>query len=68
MLNKFTKHPNSLGLTYYQHMKGSLDYSYLLFKGSIKASIHAIFPFLFETSTSDTVDKIREKSDAIKVQ
>ena len=68
MLKMFTKHPNSLGLTYYQHMRGSLDYSYLLFKGSIKASIHAIFPFLFETSTSDTVDNIREKLEASRVK
>ena len=64
MLNLFTKHPHSLGLTYWQHMKGSLGYSYNLFSGSIKASIHAVFPFLYEISTSDTVENIRKELDA----
>lgn len=64
----FTKHPHSLGLTYWQHMKGSLGYSYNLFSGSIKASVHAIFPFLYETSTSDTVEKIREELSATNVR
>ena len=60
MLNLFTKHPKSLGLTYWEHMKGSLGYSYSLFSGSIKASIHAVFPFFYETSTTDVVKKIQE--------
>lgn len=64
MLSLFTKHPNSLGLTYYEHMKGSFNYSYLLFVGSIKASVHAIFPFLYETSTSDTIENIEKELSA----
>ena len=50
----FTRHPKEHDMTYIEHFKLSLHLSNILFKGSIKAFIHAIYPDIFITSTSDT--------------
>ena len=50
--NLFNKHPSDVGMSYFRHM---------LFIASIKAFLHALFPFMFETSTSDVVAKINKK-------
>lgn len=49
----FTRHPKSVNMTYWQHNKFSMYLAYSFFTGSIKAMIHAFFPFLFITSSSD---------------
>ena len=53
LLHLFTEHPHSVNMTYWQHNKFSMYLAYCLFTGSIKAIIHAFFPFLFITSSSD---------------
>lgn len=68
MLKLFTEHPESLGMTYYEHMVGSLHYSYLFLVGSIKAGIHAILPFLYETSTTELVQSVRTHLDASRIK
>ena len=58
-----TKHPNSNGMGYVKHMYYSLKFAIMLFIASIKAILHALFPFLFSTSTSDVIrdiDKIQK--------
>ena len=60
----FTKHPNSNGMGYFKHMYYSLKFAVMLFIASIKAVLHALFPFLFSTSTSDVIrdiDNIQKK-------
>jgi hypothetical protein len=42
-------------MTYIQHMIISLNLSMIFCISSITAFIHAFFPFLFETSSSDTI-------------
>ena len=61
MNNPFTKHPNSVGETYFEHMK-------IAFNTSIKVQlvvfiilIHAMFPFLFEHLGSDEIEKINKE-------
>ena len=56
--NLFTKHPNSINLTYFEHLILSLSFSLSLSFASLKAFIHAIFPFIFITSTTDTIYNI----------
>ena len=68
MLKLFTDHPESVGMTYYEHMLGSLHYSYLFFVGSIKAGIHAVLPFLYETSTTDLVQSVKCHLDASRIK
>ena len=70
MKNIFTKHPNSVGESYIKHFYNALSFSCLLFLLSFKAFIHAILPFMFETSVSDRVktlnnDMQKRKEEAI---
>ena len=46
-------------MSYFRHMLLSLKFSFLLFVSSIQALIHAIFPFLCKTSTTDVIKKIK---------
>ena len=55
IIELFEKHPKSVCLTYLEHFKLSMGLSFQLSKAAIKAFIHSILPFLFVTSTSDTV-------------
>ena len=57
----YFEHPNSVCLSYYQHMKVSLDFSLQFIIGSLKALVHAFIPGLFITSTSDLVKYIDNK-------
>ena len=57
----FFKHPVQVNMTYFEHFKLSLHLSNILFKGSIKAFIHAIYPDIFITSTSDTTKLLIRK-------
>jgi len=60
MKNIFTKHPNSVGETYFQHMKCALGFHYTLLRLSLCAFIHAIFPFLCETTASDGIKELND--------
>lgn len=62
----FTKHPNDNNMSYFKHMFHSLHFAVMLFVASIKAVIHAIFPFFFETSTTDVVKKINKMIKKMK--
>lgn len=54
----FFEHPDSVCLTYSEHFNLSIYFSKILLIGSIKSIIHGLIPFLYLTSTSDTVNKI----------
>jgi len=55
-----TKHPNENGMGYLQHLFFSLRFFFFLLVASVQAIIHAFFPFLFETSTTDVIKKINK--------
>ena len=54
----FFKHPNSVCMNYFQHMKLSLGFSKTFLVGSFHAFTHAFFPNVFITSTSDIYKNI----------
>ena len=56
--NTFLKHPEDVNMTYTEHFKHSMYFSFLFMDSSIKAFIHAIFPEFFKTSTTDANKKI----------
>ncbi len=58
MKNLFTEHPHSVGETYFEHMRCAIKFHYTLLKLSMCALIHAIFPFLCETTASDGIKKL----------
>lgn len=68
MTNLFLDHPHSVCLTYYDHFKLSMKFSYkfgiasLKFGiASLKAFIHAIFPFMFIKSTTEIMNDIENQ-------
>lgn len=55
LMRLFTEHPASLGETYPQHMRAALSFAGPLAKAAGAALVHAVFPFLFVTTASDTI-------------
>ena len=55
IFNLLLKHPNENGLTYLQHFCISFIIAKTFIIASIFALIHAVFPFIFETSSTDTL-------------
>ena len=71
MNNIFTKHPKSVGETYLQHLYHAMSFSCLLFSLSLKALVHAVLPFCYETAVSEKVKSLsnemqKRKDDAIR--
>lgn len=54
-------HPNSVCMSYFKHMKLSLGFSKTYLIGSYKALIHAFFPNVYITSTSDINEQIKKE-------
>jgi len=46
-------HPNSVCMTYFQHMRFSMSISRDMLIGSYKAMVHSIFPNFYITSSTD---------------
>ena len=55
IFNILNKHPTEKGLTYIQHFCISFIIAKTFLFASLLALIHSIFPFLFETSSTDTI-------------
>ena len=58
MYNPFTKHPNDVNETYWEHMKCAFKFFYKLLGLSLAALVHSVFPFLFEFTASNGVKKL----------
>lgn len=54
----YFKHPSDVNMTYIEHFKHSMYFSYILLDNSIKAFVHAIIPEFFKTSTTDVNKKL----------
>jgi hypothetical protein len=50
--NSFTKHPEEVGMTYFQHLVFAMNLAKLTITACVASMIHAIFPFLFVSTTS----------------
>ena len=60
MKNIFTKHPKEVNETYLEHMWCALKFSFKLECLAFCAFIHAIFPFLCETTASDGIEELND--------
>lgn len=60
IIDLFTLHPQENGVSYLQHMIVSLNLCLAFAIASVQAFIHAFFPFIFETSSTDTVTYVKE--------
>ena len=55
------KHPSQVCMTYYEHFCFSMEMAYTFSVGSFKAFIHAFYPDVYETSTTDIVNGIQQR-------
>lgn len=58
MKNPFTKHPESIGESYFAHFIFAGQFATNMFLGGIACLIHAIFPFLFIKTGSNFLLKM----------
>ena len=60
MKNIFTKHPQSVNETYFEHMCCAFKFHYTLLRLSLCALVHGIFPFWFKTTASDGIKNLND--------
>lgn len=58
----FTSHPASVDESYFEHMAFAGKFSGKLFLAAFAALIHAVLPFLCETTASRTVRQLYERT------
>jgi Family of unknown function (DUF6356) len=58
MTNLFTAHPTAVGETYAQHCLFAFRFGARMTVGGLAAMVHALFPFLFVTTASRTLDAL----------
>ena len=56
----FNEHPEKNNMTYFNHCLHSLKLSYYFASASCKAFIHSLFPFLYETSSTEYLDTLND--------
>jgi hypothetical protein len=61
MLKLFTEHPASVNQSYWAHLLFAISFGFGMVKGGCACLIHAIFPFLFQTTGSQTAFSAVEK-------
>ena len=54
-MKAFTEHPESVGETYFQHMRASFGFGWRMFAASLGCFLHGIFPFLCVKTGSKTI-------------
>lgn len=61
-ISLFVNHPAKVGETYFGHMAFAAWFSSRLFLAGGAALIHALLPFLFETTASRIVRELSERT------
>ena len=59
--NPFTHHPHEIGEGYFEHMGVASRVGLQLGGAAIACFIHALFPFLFITTGSETIEKLHRR-------
>lgn len=60
----FTDHPATVGESYFGHMAFAAWFASRLFMAAGAALVHALLPFLFETTASSIVRELYERTHA----
>lgn len=58
----FTAHPTTVGETYLGHMAFAAWFASRLFAAGLAALVHALLPFLFETTASRIIRELHERT------
>jgi hypothetical protein len=63
MANPFTAHPAAIGESYGEHFGFALAFGVRMALGGFAAIVHAVFPFMFITTASRTLDELTARRD-----
>jgi hypothetical protein len=59
--DNFTRHPASVGESYWQHMGVALSFSARMAFAAFAALVHAFLPFLFEKTGSRLINQLHQR-------
>jgi hypothetical protein len=54
----FRAHPRTVGESYREHQRAAFYYARSLLGAGLAAAVHAVFPWLFESTASRTVVRV----------
>lgn len=57
----FTRHPETVGETYFEHMGQSFSFGVSMLVGSLACLLHGLFPFLCEKTGSQAITRLHKK-------
>jgi hypothetical protein len=59
--NPFTRHPNEIGESYGAHFVAATGFGVRMIGGGLACLVHAVFPFLFATTGSQTTERLHRR-------
>ena len=57
---EWKKHLKDVNMTYSEHLLRASKFSLLFIKGSFKSLIHGIFPGVYQTAATKTIDELEK--------
>jgi hypothetical protein len=61
MAISFTEHPSHVGETYTEHFCVAMSFSLAMIGGGLACAVHALLPFLFTTTGSQTIRRLHDR-------
>lgn len=60
-IRAFTEHPASVNETYIEHLRAASSFAFSMIGAGIACLVHALLPFLFVTTASETIKTLHER-------
>ncbi len=57
----FTDHPRRVGETYGEHFGVAMSFSAAMIAGGLACAVHAVLPFLFTSTGSQTIRRLHDR-------
>ena len=61
MAVSFTAHPRNVGETYGEHFGVAMGFAVAMIIGGLACAVHAVLPFLFTTTGSQTIRRLHDR-------
>jgi hypothetical protein len=61
MAVSFTSHPSDVGETYSEHFGVAMSFSGAMIAGGLACAVHAVLPFLFTSTGSQTIRQLHDR-------
>lgn len=61
MLKAFTKHPETVGESYFEHLGSAWGFAMTMAVGAVACLLHGLFPFAFQASGSRRIRELHER-------